>query len=399
MQISVLTAEESWGGAELHTIELVRTLAARGHEVTVIQLGHNLYSRVDFSNYHQIKLVRLEISTPLVDLCLRDCFRAVRGLEGDVCLFPKGFFNAGSWRLDFAARAFFQRYITIEHLCAEPMPPKASSRHIGGLVPGVGLWWYSLLLERLLRSWGPYRVVCVSNAVMGQLADLYRFPPRKLKAIHNGIDPEKYRRQDDKRNELRTAWGMTDDVLVFGAMGRMFPQKGYDIAINLFAQVVREYPERDMRLIMAGEGPMLSTLELMAYEAGVEDRIIFAGFCERPWEVYSAFDVFLMPSRNEGLPLALLEAMASNCCPIAMGVGGIPEVIENNGLGWLVKPGDENGFLTAMRRVVQSSSARLAEIGREARKHVVTHFNAGVQFTVLAEFIEKTGQGSIQFDS
>jgi L-malate glycosyltransferase len=126
----------------------------------------------------------------------------------------------------------------------------------------------------------------------------------------------------------------------------------------------------------------------------LQDRVKFAGFTEKPWEVYPAFDVFIMPSRTEGLPLALLEAMACGCPSIAMGVGGIPEIITEKGLGWIVQPGDRVGFLAAMRGAVESDPGERGRMGWRAREHVVRHFNAKEQFFKLTELIEDKTQGT-----
>lgn len=389
MKVSILTADASWGGAELHTVGLARTLAARGHAVSILQIGHDNYSQADFGSSSNITLSRLDISKPLPEIGWSECSRVVGSQKGDVCLFPKGFFIAGNWRLEVVARLSFSTFITIEHLCAEPMPPKTSTQHLNGLVPGFGLWWYRLLLQRLLRSVGPRHVIGVSGAVLKKLMEYYRFPVHKLKLVHNGIDPDKFYRNREWRARLRHAWEIDDQTLVFGALGRMFPQKGYDVAIRLFSRLRRSYPGRKMRLVLAGEGPLLDSLQALARENEVADSVVFAGFSDRPWEYYSAFDVFLMPSLNEGLPLALLEAMACECCSIAMGVGGIPEILTNEELGWLIPSGDEETFLEAMNQCVTSEPGMFTAMGLRARAHVVAHFDAENQLCRLARYIEE----------
>ena len=95
-----------------------------------------------------------------------------------------------------------------------------------------------------------------------------------------------------------------------------------------------------------------------------------------------------MPSLNEGLPLALAEAMACECCPVATAVGGIPEAVSGPELGWLVPPSDVEAFADAMIAAASQTAQQRAEIGQRAREHVLKNFNAAVQFDLLADLIE-----------
>jgi len=146
--------------------------------------------------------------------------------------------------------------------------------------------------------------------------------------------------------------------------------------------------ERDLWLVLIGEGPQKEGLKTLAEELVPGGRAIFSPFCDRPWEPLSALDVFVMPSLNEGLPLTLLEAMACGCCPVATAVGGIPEVVSSSELGWLVPAGNVDAFAAAMIDAASRTSEQRAAMGERAREHVLTNFNASVQFNILADIIE-----------
>jgi glycosyltransferase involved in cell wall biosynthesis len=176
---------------------------------------------------------------------------------------------------------------------------------------------------------------------------------------------------------------------VFGAIGRLHPWKGFDLALESFRKLISSAPGRDVWFVLVGNGPEQDALKRLAEGPEVKGKVRLTGFTDRPWEIYPAFDVFLMPSHKEGLPLSLLEAMACGCCPIAMGVGGIPEVITGPGLGWLVQPNDRPGFFEAMKEAAEIGPDRLREMGRKARERIVMHFEARRQFSALANLIEK----------
>ncbi len=389
MKISILSGTAAWGGAEVHTFGLAETLAARGHEVAVVALGHDVFQgRANGNGQHaRFQVRKVALPREVRELSFGECSALLAGIGGDVCVLAKWGLEVGSFRLDLAARRRFGRYIVIEHSSAE-LPPRTSRRYLGGLLPGVGLWWYRQFLLWHLRALAASLMVCVSEATRSRLVHRYRVPRDKVITIHNGIDPETFRPDPAARRARRQAWNVPEDALVFGAVGRLSPEKGYDLAVDLFARLAARHPDRPLRLVLVGRGAEQTALEEAARKAGVADRVVFPGFCDRPWEAYAALDFFLLPSRDEALPLALLEAMAGGCCPIAMNVGGVGEILTDPALGWKVPAGNAAGFLAALEAAVRMSAQERQQMARAARQHVVAHFNARRQYAALADVIE-----------
>jgi len=317
--------------------------------------------------------------------------RLVNRFDGDVAIFPKGHVNCGSLALDLAARWRFGCYLTIEHLLGPPLGTRVGGSHLFGMVPGLGLWWYRQWLRYHGRGRGPRKVICVSEAVKARLIDDYRWPAHKTLVVRNGVDTARFRPDARLRAAVRRRWGIAEDALVCGMVGRLAPEKGCDVALEAFAQLAAEAVGRDLHLVFVGDGPMASDLRQLVEQYGLESRALFTGRTERPWEAYPAVDVLLMPSRVEGLPLGLLEAMACGCCPVAMDVGGIREVITEPSLGWLVGAGDNEGFIVSLRAALGASADQHAALARKARAHVQAHFNADEQFAALASIIENEG--------
>jgi glycosyltransferase involved in cell wall biosynthesis len=100
-------------------------------------------------------------------------------------------------------------------------------------------------------------------------------------------------------------------------------------------------------------------------------------------------DVFLMPSRVEGIGLALLEAMACECCPVVTAVGGIKEVVTDATVGWAAAPNDPEGFLRGMQCVLDLGPEGRHVIGARARQRVLQHFRASEQYAKLADLIDR----------
>jgi glycosyltransferase involved in cell wall biosynthesis len=141
-------------------------------------------------------------------------------------------------------------------------------------------------------------------------------------------------------------------------------------------------------MVLVGEGPHEKHLKDLASHILPGDRIIFAPFCRRPWEVLSGIDVFVMPSRNEGFGLALAEAMACECCVVATAVGAVPKIVSRPDIGWLIPEGKVDAFSAAMIEAASLTPERRAIMGKRAREHIVANFNGEVQFNALAELIE-----------
>ena len=382
----------SWGGCELHTLALARALTERGHTVTLVELGLQVFGQHPVPRELGARVVRIDLGKPPDTVTFGEWRRAFRALECDVAVFSKGWVFAGNTALDLAARLTFRRYVTIEHVTPPPRPRKSRKRYLG-VLPGLW-WWRKMLFEKgppvYIRSIGPQHVVGVSRAVTEELGG-YAFPRRKLRPIPNGIDGDRYRPDVAQRAATRAAWGVPAEALVFGSVARIdFNHKGQDIAVALFARLVAANPERDLRYVLVGDGVDRAAVGRQIEALGLGGRVLLPGHTERPWEAHCALDVFLMPSHFEGIGLALLEAMASEVVPIAFGVGGVRDVIATPALGWLIGPEDRDAMYRAMQSAVDQPAEVRAATGRTCRAHVLAHYQASEQYRKLVALIESS---------
>lgn len=386
-----VTISNAFGGMERHTSALARLLSERGHHVDVVQLRHDQYRR-EFAAGREIGVHTINVD-PNPDLRqLRALRRALRPWRDALGIFPKGWFAHGGVAFDFVARGCFRRLVTIEHLQAPPLPKPARSRTVHfGLVPGLGLWWYRKRFLGWLRGRASHHVVCVSEAVRQALIETYGFAPAKLTTIRNGIDTETFTHRERDRVGVREALAIPRDARVFGFVGRFTVQKNLPAALRAFSAATGT-ARRDCRFILAGDGELRPELERTVRTLDIESKVHFHDFTNRPEMLYSAMDVLLLPSLNEGLPLALLEAMACHCVPIATSVGGVPEVLTDRRFGWLVAPNDAQALSSAVRAAADVSDEELRQMGTMAREHVRTRFNARSQFAALADLLEEEHQ-------
>jgi glycosyltransferase involved in cell wall biosynthesis/protein-tyrosine-phosphatase len=212
-------------------------------------------------------------------------------------------------------------------------------------------------------------VIGVSKGIADSLAQSgYR--PTMLTHIHNGIDlggMTPIQTAPDVRREL----GLDDASLVIGAVGRLAPVKGHASFLEAAKLIVQEEPRA--RFLLVGNGPLQRHLRAQAAQLGLSGACLFLGDRADVYDIVSAMDVFVLPSLHEGIPMALLEAMALNRPVVATDVGGVPEVLEHRVTGLLVSPGDPRGLADACLNLL-ANPAWAGRLGQQARHAVESRF-------------------------
>lgn len=214
------------------------------------------------------------------------------------------------------------------------------------------------------------RVVFVSEA-MRHHPRLRSLPSAKVVVIANGIPVE---------NDQQENGAVREEIVRFakqgfsiGAVGRLSPEKGLEHLVDAVADLAGE--GRDVRLALLGEGDLRRELEQRAADRGIGDRVLFAGYVPDARQYLPSFDLFCMPSLTEGLPLALLEAMAAEVPIIASGVGGIPEALDQGRAGLLVAPGRVAALREAMATVLDEPQQAAAR-ARQARQRLAAVYSS-----------------------
>ena len=218
------------------------------------------------------------------------------------------------------------------------------------------------------------RVIAACNAVKEVTVKHVGINPEKVVIIYNGVDLDKYNVAVDPW-ETRRRLGIDISQPVVGTVGGLRPIKGHDYLLRAASRVLHQGIGPVAFLIVGGgSNSERARLQALADHSGISSSVIFAGYRVDVEAVLSVMDIFVLPSLYEGLPNALLEAMAA-CRPVvATQVGGIPEVVVEGETGFLVPPRDPGALARAIC-VLLEDRERAREMGIAGRKRVERLFS------------------------
>lgn len=209
------------------------------------------------------------------------------------------------------------------------------------------------------------RVLCVS-ATVAEAEQARGIPEALLQVVPNAVQLDAALSRDDARAEL----GIKTQSAVIGIVGRLRPEKAHDVLIRAFGELVRS--GLDVRLCVVGDGPCRADLKHLAATLGVSQRIIWAGERRSAARLASAFDMSVICSHWEGLPLAALESLAASVPLVATRVGALPELIGDDA-GMLVAPGDDAALSQALRALV-CDPERARSLGRTGKQRIAAQY-------------------------
>jgi glycosyltransferase involved in cell wall biosynthesis len=218
----------------------------------------------------------------------------------------------------------------------------------------------------VLRSYG--NIVAVSESVRQDLLGA-GVRADKISMIRNGIDLRTF---DRASAVVKGELGWSDSPLI-GLVGRLSMEKGVDIFLTAAARVLDQLP--DAKFVVVGDGPDRAKLEALIEKLGIRGSVRMLGRRDDMPAVYASLDLMVSSSRREGLPIAILEGMASRLPLIATPVGAVPTVMFDGHTGVLVRAKDPELLATKIIELLQDDSQR-ERLGSAARKLVEEQFSA-----------------------
>ena len=231
--------------------------------------------------------------------------------------------------------------------------------HFGPILSRVFLW-----VERLFGILTD-RVVVLTDGERSDYTDRNVYPEDKLVQIHSGVDIEKFKQSPVSAVEKKRALGLAQNGLVVGFIGWLLPIKGPMHLIKAMEDVWRDY--ENTVLVFIGKGDLDVDLRAAALKTGANGRVNFLGWRNDIEEIMPIFDIFVLPSLNEGMGRVLVEAMAAGKPVVASNVGGIPDLVQHDYNGLLVAPGDEKALATGIKHLISNpqKAKLMGQRGRE----------------------------------
>jgi glycosyltransferase involved in cell wall biosynthesis len=214
-------------------------------------------------------------------------------------------------------------------------------------------------------------VVAVSSDIRNTLIHAGA-KPDAVTVVLNAIDPVAFRRDCQRELGARAQFGFTQEQIVFGAVGRLEPQKDFARLITAFATVVQRVPHA--RLAIAGDGSLRADLQAQIHRSNLAERCRLLGHVADIPLLHHAFDVFVQSSIYEGTPNAVLEAMALETPIVATDAGGTAELARDGVEGLIVPYSDTNALSAALLRVIDDPTA-MRERANAARRRVETELS------------------------
>ena len=337
------------GGAERVALSLVKTQIQNGARVTVIALS-------DANPLMQEQFHAVGATTKIF-------LKKMRGVDFLLAKKLSNFFRAEDVNLVHTHNPLANIYATLAAKWSKH--PVIYTKHGDAIDSGFRMW-----LRR--RAAGSNKaVVAVSEATADMAMTLGENAGQRPIVIENGVDCDVFQPNVETRSQTRKSLGFTDQQFVLGSIARLQPVKRHDIQLDAVEPLLDER----VRIVVCGDGPLSETLNAKVAASDKHDFISMLGNRSDVSEQLTAYDVLVLSSEREGLPLVILEAMASGTPVVATAVGGIPKVIEDGVNGFLVPEVSPDSFREVLQRVLALPADQLNDMGRVAREGVLAKYS------------------------
>jgi len=339
------------GGGEMKVLELVQRLDKDRYDITVCSVGQGGPLEAEFRK----AVPRVEVYEKKFSFDLSLVTKVARLMrEQHIEILQTTLFYADVIGAYAAALA--------------KVPVVISWEAVTGPFRWYHFWSYQLAMKKIDR------VVAVSEDIRQRVIRERKLSPDKVVTIHYGVDLNKFAPQTPGLQ--RSAIGVSDDQIVLGTVARFDYPKGHKYLIAAAPAIVRQFP--NVRFVLVGDGPLRQQVEDQIENLGMKEHFILLGFRRDITQLLGLFDLFILPSLSEGLPNAVLEAMACSNPVVATAVNGVVEVVDHGQTGLLVPPGDPDRLAGAVIELLQSPD-RMKQMGRNGQGRVARFFSVEQQ--------------------
>jgi glycosyltransferase involved in cell wall biosynthesis len=356
-RILFLITTSDWGGAQFFVLEAARAAKDAGHTVMVAAGGTGeLETRSETRGIHfrHLDMMRRELS-PLHDLAaIYELRRLIKEFKPDVV-------HLNSSKMGVVGSI------------------AASLEHVSRIIYRIGGWSFLedvSTWKRLVYLWSEKLTAAKKDVIVtvhpGDEEEAKRKgirPKDRIVTIPNGIDLTQFDAEILSRDEARNTLGIEGEGIVVGTVANFYAPKNLPAYLTAVAPILTT---QNLWLVLMGDGPQRSEIEKTIQRLGIEQRVLITGRRDDAAKLLRAFDLFVLPSSKEGMPWALLEAMAAGLPCIATDVGACRWMFEPDA-GVIVPPNDEDAMRNAILSLAHDEQKRTA-LGSAARHAVESRF-------------------------
>lgn len=350
MRVLLSTTHLRMGGVPIYVVTLAAALKKAGHQVFVASSGGDLTKRLTANSIPHFK-IDMDTSSELNPKILPTAYH----------LF---------WLIKENNIEIVHTHTRLTQVLAKALSLITGVAHVstchGFFKPRIG--------RRLFGCWGS-KVIAISDAVREDLVHTFHIEKSRIALINNGIDMEVFNKTYSKheKDAIRRAFGLKDGPVV-GIIARLSSVKGHKYLIKAMKVVLQKV--RNAQLFIVGEGEEEKNLRDLTKQLGIEKSVNFTKSVLDTSMVLAVIDVFVLPSVEEGLGLALIEALAAAKPVVASDVGGIYSVVKDNVTGLLVPAKEPENLADAILKLIEDRelAGRLAMNGQ---KFVRQYFSLG----------------------
>jgi glycosyltransferase involved in cell wall biosynthesis len=232
--------------------------------------------------------------------------------------------------------------------------------------------WLFLQIERVLSALTD-RLIALTEAERQDHLDRAVGEADRFVVVPSGIDRERFGRARVQGKQQPDWFGCPPEALIVGSVGWLTDVKGHEYLIEAVAKLKPDFPS--LHLVIIGSGDRHDALLQQSELAGLRDAVHLLGHRDDIEACLAGMDLFVLPSLNEGMGRALIEAMAAGLPVIASRVGGIPAVISHERTGLLVPPGDASALAEALRRLLDRPEWAM-QLGLAANRSVDSRYGS-----------------------
>ncbi len=347
MNVLFLTTHLNAGGIGSYIFSLTKALVKRGHKVFVASSGGNMQEAFTKEG---ATLLTLDIKTkselnPKIYLALSPLAKFIKENRIDLI--------HAHTRISQVMGTILDRRLNV---------PLVTSCHG---------YFKTRLVRRIFPCWGR-KVIAISDAVYKHLRDDFKIDASKIVLIESGINLQEFSMITGEERIAARRQLALETKPVIGMIARLSDVKGQDILIKAMPLILKEIPS--VQLLIVGEGKTEDALKGFVQSLKLEEHVKFFPVVNKTRSMMAAFDIFVMPSRQEGLGLSIIEAQACGVAVVAAQVGGIVSLIKENETGLLFAAEDHQALAKQAIRLIKDKT--LAEyVSKQARKLVEEKFS------------------------